>query len=197
MRKSDKTVIAAVVVLAVIAAVVWFMPEGIFNVNGDDTSVIPEWINPWDDADSSVFMSSANKWLNTSTGRKVFPNSTLGEAVPVFNEEGKLYLWVVPVKNTDGLYTGYILDSSEEFRNPSSSIIYPEPKQTFIGRETAIDMHTYFILKYGNTYGVEHIMEPYVVTKPNGGYYWMSEIKENREVVDRVFVKTEFDKVFI
>jgi hypothetical protein len=189
MDRKNILTIGSIVILAAIAVLVWNMPD-----NGGSTigqSILgqstPVWSNPWDDADTAAATASAQAWLETDSGAETFGNDRAGDAIPVFSEGKELALWIIPVINEDGLFSGFIQAESSDFEAISSYTKYREPLDSFINREDAIDMHTYFILKYGNEYPPEQISEPFVVMKSDGGYFWMSEIEENGQVVETLF----------
>lgn len=198
MERRNALTVAAVVVLIILAAIVWSLPDLPGIVQGPEGRVVSgdAWASPWDDMDAGAATASAQAWLGTDAGGKAFPGCSAGDAVPVFDEGGELFMWIIPVKGSDGLYAGYIQADaqagSEGFTNPSSSFIYTEPARAFIGRETAIDMHTYFILRHGATYAPEHISEPYIIIRQDGGFYWMSEVVENGNAIERFFEEAVF-----
>jgi hypothetical protein len=187
MERKNLLTIGSIVVLAVVALLIWNLPE-----NGTGLPIIGQfvaepWSNPWDSADTAAATASAQEWLSTDSGIRAFNNATAGDAVPVFSEDREISLWLIPVKDSEGLYPGFIQAESEDFEAPLSYLKYPEPLDAFISRDIAIDMHTYFILKYGTDYAPEQISEPFVVMKSDGGYFWMSEIAENGQVVETLF----------
>ncbi|RLI95913.1 MAG: hypothetical protein DRO99_05225 [Candidatus Aenigmatarchaeota archaeon] len=192
MDSRDAKLGTAVIVLAAIAVAIWMLPEQApitGNMTGEGNY---SWTSPWDDADTATVMASADAWLASERGQKIFPNAEAGEAVPVFDGNASLYLWIIPVKQ-GGNVTGYIMADEGEFTNPSGSMKYSEPKKYFINRDSAIDMHTYIMLKYGNgSYAPEQINEPYIVTKDGGGFFWVSEITKNDKVVDRIYIDITF-----
>ena len=191
MERKNVLTIGSIVVLAVVAVLIWNLPE-----NGAGIPIIGQfaaepWSNPWDDADTAGATASAQAWLATDAGIRAFNNATAGDAVPVFSEDKKIILWLIPVKD-EGLYPGFIQAESGVFDFPDSYMKFPEPAATFINRDIAIDMHTYFMLKHGDDYAPEKISEPFVVMKSDGGFFWMSEVVENGRVVENLFSEIRF-----
>jgi len=190
MKKNDKVILSIVVVLIVAAAVVWNLPENGYSLVGQHIFG-GAWTNPWDTADTAVATASAQEWLLSDAGEARFPEGAAGQALPIFDIDGELLLWVIPIRNSDGLYIGHIMAESGAFNHPMTTAGYGKPRLAFPGKGTAIDVHTYFIIEQNGTYTEEEIMEPYIVRKPEGGYYWMSEVIKNSVVVDTLFVRVD------
>jgi hypothetical protein len=186
MEKKNIITFASIAVLTALAVVIWSFPDNGISPTAPTGAIVASgiWTNPWDDVDVEVAGLAAQEWLGSDAGIKAFNNNTAGEAVPVFNEDGEPILWIIPVQDSDGLFIGYI-QAETEFEDPSSYLKYQDPRETFINREAALDMHAYFIIKFGNDYAPENIGEPFVIMSEEGGYFWMSEISENGQVVER------------
>ena len=178
----------SVAILAAFAVVIWNVPDnGLIAPLTNGPAAAGTWTNPWDDVDTETVTATAQEWLETDSGANVFGEDVAGPAVPVFNENKELALWIVPVVNEDGLYTGFLQSDGAEFDGPSSYTEYLEPLNAFMTRDSAIYMHTYFILKHWSDYAPEKITEPFVVLKSDGGFFWMIEIIENGQVLERFF----------
>jgi len=184
MNKRDTAIASVVVALIAVAVVVWVIPDYAPSITGGVSSA---WTSPWHSVNASAVASSTTAWLSTPSAQKMFPGGTMGEPVPVFNENGLMFQWLVPVKGPDGMYVGYIQTTAEDFRNPSITVKYSTTKDSFIGKDDAVEVHTFFIMTYGSKYDPNSIGEPYVVMKSAGGYAWMSEITNNGAVADRIF----------
>jgi len=188
MDKKNLLTFGSIIVLVVLAAIIWTLPEnGIGDIIPGGGFVPNQWSSPWDDVDSDSVTSSMQTWLGTESGRKTFNNSTADGAVPVFDEDKQLVMWIVPVMDYEGSYIGFIQVDGNDIDIPKSYTYYPESLAAFLSRDSAIDMHTFFILKYGSDYAPEQIMEPFVVMKSDGGFFWMSEIVVNGRVVETHF----------
>ena len=192
MERKNLLTIGSIVILAVVAVVIWNLPESGPGLPIVGQLVAEPWSNPWDSADTAAATASAQAWLATDKGIKAFSGATAGDAVPVFSEDKKISMWLIPVKDSEGLYPGFIQAGSEDFEAPLSYLKYSEPLDAFINRDIAIDMHTYFILKHGSDYAPEQISEPFVVMGSDGGFFWMSEIVENGQVVETIFSEIRF-----
>gem|GEM_PF-3315808 len=179
----------SVAVLAALAVFIWNMPDNGASVITPTGDFIfsEQWTNPWDDADVAGATAAGQAWLDTEPGTEVFGGGVAADAVPVFSEDKELVLWIVPIKDDEGLYQGFLQADGSDPELLDSYMKYAEPLEAFINRDIAIDVHTFFILKYGTDYAPEQITEPFVVIKKEGGFFWMSEIVKNNQAIEKVF----------
>jgi hypothetical protein len=118
-----------------------------------------------------------------------FPECEVLDAVPVFNENGEHFSWILPVTN-NGSYVGYLIAFSDDFELPDSYVIYGEARETFISRDKAADIEALLILSHGE-YSDEEIKEPYFIIKNDGGYAWLTEVVRNGRIIDRLYNEVE------
>jgi len=189
MEKKNVLTFVSVAVLAALAVFIWNVPDNGASVITPTGDFIfsEQWKNPWDNADVAGATAAGQAWLDTESGIGAFGGGTAADAVPVFSEEKELFLWIVPVRDSDGLYQGFLQAEGGDPEVLDSYMKYDKPLGAFINRDIAIDVHTFFILKHGTDYAPEQITEPFVVIKKEGGFFWMSEIVENNQVVEKVF----------
>ena len=188
MDRKNVITVGSIVILAALAVLVWNIPEnGLPGPSLSGQIATEAWTNPWDDVDTDAATLKAQAWLDNDSGKKVFGDDKAAQAIPIFNENSEHMLWIIPVVNGEGLYTGFLQTDSVEFEWPSSYTEYEEPLDTFISRDSAIDMHSFFILKYGSDYAPEQITEPFVILKSDGGFFWMIEIIENGQAIEQYF----------
>lgn len=189
MERKNVLTVGSVVILVALAVVVWNLPDESGSTVGEIilSPLTRTWSNPWDDVDVASATASGQAWLGSDSGKRAFNNAIAADAVPVFSEDKELIMWIVPVIE-NGNYTGFIQYYNDNIEAPDSYVKYPLPLESFITRDSAIDMHTFFILKYGSDYAPESISEPFIVIKSEiGGFFWMSEIVENGQVVEKLY----------
>jgi hypothetical protein len=189
MERKNALTVGSIVILIALAVFVWNVPDEGGSTVGEAilAPLTNTWTNPWDDADVASATAAGQSWLDSDSGANTFSDATAADAIPVFSEDKELIMWIVPVIE-DGNYTGFIQYYNENLEAPDSYVEYPLPLESFITRDSAIDMHTFFILKYGTDYAPESISEPFIVIKSEiGGLFWMSEIVEYGQVVEKLY----------
>lgn len=200
MKKTKINAITAVVIiiLVVAALAIWFFPEGGLlpgdpDANTDNISGQLTWSSPWDGVDTNAPRDYVNSWLDTEPGKSAFGNETAGSPVPIFNEDKELIIWIVPLVNSDGLFTAYIQLLAGESFSLNSVTKFSVFAPSFINKDTAINKHTSLLFQYGSQYPPENIMESFIVLKDNGdGFNWMTDIIVDGELMKRIFEETDF-----
>ena len=159
-------------VVCIIALIGYFSVTGFYLKTAEEIA-----------ADKAI--KSATLWLNTEEGSARFPNGIAAGPMPIYagNTTDILY-WIVPIKNSEGLYLGMIVTELEEFDRPTSDLKFAEPRE-FLFYISKDEAYSQMIAEHPE-YSAGQITEPRLVY--DKGQYWMSEVLENGQVIDVLYV---------
>ena len=162
-------------VICIVALIGYFSVTGFFVKTAEEIT-------------ADKLMESATVWLNTEEGKKQFLGGMVEAPIPVYieNTEEVLY-WNIPVKNNEGLYLGIIIADVEEFTVPSAVLNYPEPRGFLflISKDNAYAQ----MIEEHPEYSAAQISKPRLIVI-KGAINWMSEVTDNGEVVDELYIQT-------
>ena len=137
------------------------------------------------DEEAETVKASAGGWLGSEQGREQFPDGIAGEPVRVWRE-GEVFYWIVPIGNSEGLYTGNLISDRENFTIPTQTVEYKEPRDRLLNT-TRDEAHQQMISESG--YPAYQISRPILLSMPKG-LYWYSEVKVDNEVLDELYIET-------
>ncbi len=130
-------------------------------------------------------IDSTNFWLNTEEGSSRFPGGVVGEPINIYADNTTDIIYIlVPIKNLDDLYMGFIITDKDEFERPHSDMKFAELRSNLfmISKDEAYSK----MIEEHPEYSAGQISEPRLVYKK--GQYWMSEVTENGKTIDELYV---------
>ncbi len=138
------------------------------------------------DGDTKLAMKSAGEWLGGEQGSSYFPGGAAGEPMGVWRDGNVLY-WIIPIKNSNGLYMGNLVSDKANFTSAKQIVTYREPRDRILNY-TRSEAYQQMIAESG--YPAYKISRPVLLSTPGGGLSWYSEVKENSEVIDELYIRT-------
>jgi hypothetical protein len=134
--------------------------------------------------------ASAAAWLSGSQGSDVFKGGLLGEPMGVFlvsasvNDTSRTFdHWILPVKNSAGMYVGFLLSKTDNFTVPGSATNYPDPRHNLFSSSAE---ESYSAMLASSSYTADQVKEPYISVIEGKGYEWTSEVVVNGKHVARL-----------
>jgi len=121
-------------------------------------------------------IQSTQKWLDSLEADSYpisFKGCSAGEPILVYTKDKKPYTWVVPVKNRENFYMGYV-NAFHTFAAPGSFTVYKQPHKTLF--TTSAEQATERVLKENPKYNRKQIREPILILKETGWYWYIESV---------------------
>ncbi len=130
--------------------------------------------------------ASAAAWLASGQGRELFPEGSFASPLAVFDSNRTFEHWVLPVKDSAGMYIGFLITKNDGFTVPElGATKYPDPRHNLFSKTKD---EAYNMMLKNSAYTADQIKEPYVSTIEGKGYHWTSEVVVDGRHVERLVV---------
>lgn len=130
--------------------------------------------------------ASATAWLASAQGKELFPGGIFASPLAVFDANRTFEHWVLPVKDSAGMYIGFFITKNDGFTVPElGATKYPDPRHNLFSKTKD---EAYDLMLKSSAYAADQIKEPYVSTIEGKGYHWTSEVVVDGRHVERLVV---------